>query len=122
MELDFISEKDNIDDILMRIEHRSRQIQQQSLNNDKQTRITDYEKYESDIYYGGSDQPSSDSTVPTLPHLILVFNSQRRILKLPGFPSLMKEVAEIIEAGNISETNYRSIEFIQSMERYASVE
>jgi len=41
-----------------------------------------------------------------------VFNSERRILKMPGFPCLMKEVAEIIECGDIDSQKYRSVEFI----------
>jgi len=48
---------------------------------------------------------------------MLVFNSRRRILKLPHFPFLMKEIAEIIECGSIGE--YRVVEYVKSIERYS---
>jgi hypothetical protein len=51
------------------------------------------------------------------PQLMLVFNSRRRILKLPHFPFLMKEIAEIIECGSIGE--YRVVEYVKSIERYS---
>jgi len=52
--------------------------------------------------------------------MILVFNSRRRILELPGFPMLMKEIAEIFESGDLMQ--YRAIDFIRSMERFSSIE
>jgi len=44
--------------------------------------------------------------------MILAFNSHRRVLKLPGFPSLMKEVAEIFECGGFNMDEFRAIEFV----------
>jgi hypothetical protein len=52
--------------------------------------------------------------------MILVFNSKRRVLKMPGFPSLYKEIAEIIECGDLQE--FRAYEFVKSIYRFASVE
>lgn len=47
------------------------------------------------------------------PQMVLVFNSRSRILEMPGFPMLMKEVAEIFESGYLHE--YRCINFINSI-------
>lgn len=33
--------------------------------------------------------------------MILVFNSQRDVLEMRGFPMLQKEIAEIFECGNM---------------------
>jgi hypothetical protein len=52
--------------------------------------------------------------------MILVFNSRKGILELPGFPMLMKEIAEIFESGNL--TDYRLIDYIASIERYSQIE
>ena len=52
--------------------------------------------------------------------MVLVFNSKRRVLKTNGFPVLFKEIAEILECGDICD--YRSVEFIQSVEKFASIE
>ena len=62
---------------------RSKYLKQKK-NKTKNTsgKIDDYEKYESEIVYSNSTK--SD----ILPHLALVFNSKRRVLKMPGFPSL----------------------------------
>jgi hypothetical protein len=50
---------------------------------------------------------------------MLVFNSRRRVLKIPKIPCLMKEIAEIIECGIIE--NYRVVEYVKSIERYSAV-
>jgi hypothetical protein len=52
--------------------------------------------------------------------MILVFNSWRGILEFPGFPMLMKEIAEIFESGNLQD--YQCIDFISSIERYSQIE
>jgi hypothetical protein len=46
-----------------------------------------------------------------LPNIVLVFNSKRRVVKMPGFPGLMKEIAEILECGTLTR-DFRAIEFI----------
>ena len=51
--------------------------------------------------------------------MILAFNSRRRVLEMPGFPPLMKEIAEIFESGDLME--YRCIDFIKSLERFSSI-
>ena len=40
-----------------------------------------------------------DKDVPINPQMALVFNSERRVLEMPGFPMLMKEIAEFFESG-----------------------
>ena len=54
-----------------------------------------------------------DKSVPINPQFALVFNSRKHVLEFPGFPMLMKEVAEIFESGNLAE--YRVIDFISSL-------
>lgn len=54
--------------------------------------------------------------------MILVFNSKRRVLKMPGFPSLLKEIAEIFECGGFNSDEFRAIEYIQNIEKFASIE
>jgi hypothetical protein len=49
----------------------------------------------------------------------MVFNSRRRVLELPGYPMLMKEIAEIFESGDLLQ--YRSVDFIESIERFSSI-
>jgi hypothetical protein len=43
---------------------------------------------------------------------------------MPGYPALQREIAEILESGHIDDpkTMYRPIEFIQSIQRYHSIE
>jgi hypothetical protein len=48
---------------------------------------------------------------------MLVFNSRRRSLKLPGFPMLMKEIVEILECGELPD--YRVVEYVRSIEKYS---
>lgn len=81
-------------------------------------RIGDYCAYEAGFYGFKSKKEISDDF---LPNLILLFNSKRRVVKLPGFPSLMKEIAEIIECGPLTH-EFRSIEFVKAIERYASIQ
>ena len=61
-----------------------------------ESKIEDFDKYENEVVY----QNFNDKT-DILPHIILVFDSKRRVLKMPGFPSLFKEIAEIIECGDL---------------------
>jgi hypothetical protein len=53
---------------------------------------------------------------------MLVFNSPKRILQMQGVPCLMKEIAEIFECGQLDRNKFRPVEFIQCVERYASIE
>lgn len=80
--------------------------------------ITDYDTYEAQFY---GFKSSKDMPQDILPNLVLLFNSKRRVVKMPGFPSLMKEIAEFIECGPMTQ-DFRPIEFIRAIERYASIE
>jgi len=40
---------------------------------------------------------------------------------MPGFPGLMKEVAEILECGPLND-QFRAIEYVNAIERFAQVE
>ena len=55
-----------------------------------------------------------------LPQLALVFNSNRRVLKCDGFHSYLKEIAEIVECGEL--TQFRKIEYIQTMTRFGNTQ
>ena len=79
----------------------------------KPGKIEDYDKYEENYY--------TEEMTKTLPNLILAFNSKRRVLKTTGLPSLMKEIAEFIECGPLN-SEFRSVEYIQAIEKYASIE
>ena len=81
-----------------------------------QPKIADYDRFERDVYYG------KEGVSEALPQMILVFNSHRRVLKLNGFPCLMKEKAEIFECGGFNSDEFRAIDFVQCIERYASIE
>jgi hypothetical protein len=48
---------------------------------------------------------------------MLVFNNRRGVLKLDGFPVLMKEIVEIIECGYLQK--FRVIEYVKSIESYS---
>jgi hypothetical protein len=94
--------------LVERIKKRSAQIKKGS----EFKKIDDYDKYEKEVY----------KQMEVLPHLILVFNSKRRVLKMPGFPCLLKETAEILECGPLNTEEFRAVEFVQCIERYASIE
>ena len=53
------------------------------------------------------------------PQLLFSFNSRRNVLKLSGFPMLMKEVVEILECGQLRD--YRIVEFVEHIERYSNI-
>lgn len=52
--------------------------------------------------------------------MLLVFNSDRRILTLKGFPMLAKEIVEMIECGQL--IDFRAIEYLRSVEKYSQVQ
>lgn len=54
-----------------------------------------------------------------LPHMIMAFNSPNQITIMPGFPCLLKEIAEIPECGSLDRFDF--INFIECIERYASI-
>lgn len=87
-----------------------------SSTEDKVKKYQETEKYlhETLECYSGIT-PSKDTSIN--PQMILVFNSRRRILEMPGFPVLMREIAEIFECGNI--LKYRCIDFISNLQRYS---
>jgi len=77
----------------------------------RQAKIGDYAEYQQ-VHFGGLRQPD----------LIMVFNSPRRVLQMPGFPFLERELAEIVECGDVREGCFRAVEFIECIERYAHIE
>jgi hypothetical protein len=109
IELKFLSESDNIDKLLAKINKRSAQLSKKPSDEKK---IDDYDKYEKQICYDGKNVE--------LPDMILTFNSKRRVLKMPGYPMFMKEIAEIFECGQLED--FRQIDFIKCFERYASIQ
>ena len=84
----------------------------------KDIKIKNYEQYEADFY---NFKKFDEMPEELLPNMILVFNSKRRVIKMPGFPCLLKEIAEIIECGPLDDS-FRAIEYIKAIERYASIE
>ena len=52
--------------------------------------------------------------------MALVFESQRRVLKLDGFPAYMKESVEIVECGKL--TDFRPVEYLQAIARYGNTQ
>ena len=49
-----------------------------------------------------------------------MFNSVRRVLKLEGFPVMLREKAEFIECGSLK--NFNTTRLISAVERYCKVE
>lgn len=106
--INFINEQDNKQMILEKVQKRSVQLKKEK----KFEKIANYDKYEKEVYKHTEE----------LPNLILAFNSKRRVLKMPGFPCLLKETAEILECGPLNTEDFRAIEFVQCIEKYASIE
>jgi hypothetical protein len=52
--------------------------------------------------------------------MALVFNSPKRILKLDGFPALLKESCEIIECGRLY-NRFSVIQFVRAIEQFGSI-
>jgi len=50
--------------------------------------------------------------------MAMVFDSQRRVLKLDGFPAYLKESVEIVECGKLTE--FRPIEYMGAISRYGN--
>lgn len=62
--------------------------------------------------------PELESTPPV--QLALVFNSAKSILKLDGFPALLKESCEIIECGRLAD--FSVVNFVQAIEKFSHTE
>ena len=107
----FMTEEDNKKDLLNTISKRSAYLKKNPSQKAELKTMEDYVKYEQKIY----------KQMAVLPHLILVFNSKRRVLKMPGFPCLLKETAEILECGPLNTEDFRALEFVQCIEKYASI-
>ena len=64
-----------------------------------------------------------EEVLPTLrakqPQLALVFNSIRRVLRLDGFPAMLKDRAEFLECGEL--TTFRVTKFITAIERFGNI-
>jgi hypothetical protein len=54
--------------------------------------------------------PRLETLKESQPQLAFVFNSPRQILKVPGFPSLLREKAEFFEVGELRK--FRVTKFI----------
>jgi len=66
------------------------------------------------------DYPTTASFSQKVPQMCLVFDSPRRILKMPGFPALMREKAEFIESGPFK--RYHVCQLIQAVRKYAQIQ
>jgi len=51
--------------------------------------------------------------------MAMVFNSVRQILRIPGFPSLLREKAEFFEVGDLR--NFNVTKFIKTIRKYANI-
>lgn len=72
------------------------------------------------IFRRAQSFPSGQSPSASLPQLALVFNSNKRILKLDGFPALLKENCEIVECGRLFE--FSVVHFVRAIETFGSIE
>lgn len=54
------------------------------------------------------------------PEMALIFESQRRVLKLDGFPAYLKESVEMVECGQLD--RFRPIEFMQAISRFGNTQ
>ena len=65
-----------------------------------------------------------EEVVPTLrskqPQLALVFNSARRVLRMDGFPAILKNRAEFLECGELR--TFRVTKFIAAVERFGNIQ
>ena len=52
------------------------------------------------------------------PEMALIFESQRRVLKLDGFPAYLKESVEMVECGQLD--RFRPVEFMQAISRFGN--
>ena len=52
--------------------------------------------------------------------MAMVFNSHKRILKLDGFPALLKESCEIIETGRLN-ANWSVMQYVKAIEKFGSI-
>ena len=115
LNFEFISEKMNdFYGLADGIESRIQEIRKNPARYDG--KIQDYDQYERDFY-----RKQGATADDKLPHLILVFNSPKHVLQMPGFPCLMKEKAEILEGGSILAGQFGPIEYIEAIEQYAAI-
>lgn len=63
--------------------------------------------------------PKSGSLNDSLPQIAMVFNSPRRVLRIPGFPALLREKAEFFEVGELR--SFRVCKFISTVRKYANI-
>ena len=54
------------------------------------------------------------------PEMALVFESQRRVLKMDGFPAYLKESVEIVESGKL--VDFRPVEYMGAISRYGNTQ
>ena len=54
--------------------------------------------------------------------MILAFNSPKQILRLPGYPALYKEAAEIFECGPLNSFKFLIGDFANCLLRFSNIE
>jgi len=64
--------------------------------------------------------PSVASLGQTSPQVAFVFNSVRRILKIPGFPCLMREKTEFLESGEFQD--FTVTKLIKKVRKYSNIQ
>ena len=105
LRIKFISTNSNKQSMIKTIEQRaldiakkSPLIQKTSDKKELQVETLNYLSKHLECYQGLIDD---EKDVPLNPQMALVFNSERRVLEMPGFPMLMKEIAEFFESGRL---------------------
>lgn len=105
LRIKFISANSNKQSMIKTIEQRaldiakkSPLIQKTSDKKELQVETLNYLSKHLECYQGLIDD---EKDVPLNPQMALVFNSERRVLEMPGFPMLMKEIAEFFESGRL---------------------
>ena len=123
LRIKFISTADNNQSMLNAIDLRAQELQKKNgliiKYSDKKENYAETLNYLAKHLECYQGLISDDKEVPLNPQMVLVFNSERRVLEFPGFPMLMKEIAEFFESGNLQQ--YRCVDLVTSLQRYSSI-
>ena len=123
MKIKFISKADNNQGMLRVIEMKAQEMSKKNglivKSNDKKENYAETLNYLTSHLECYKGLITDDKEVPLNPQFVLVFNSERRVLEMPGFPMLMKEIGEFFESGNLQQ--YRCVDFVTSLQRYSSI-
>ena len=123
LRIKFISTADNNQSMLNAIDLRAQELQKKNgliiKYSDKKENYAETLNYLTKHLECYQGLISDDKEVPLNPQMVLVFNSERRVLEFPGFPMLMKEIAEFFESGNLQQ--YRCVDLVTSLQRYSSI-